>query len=141
MNPIKHYPLRKVAENQLAKHFGDLDAAVRDDFATSLVRQWLTHGGHAGLVTPTRQCWIRVAATEGGGLEVNVSKPEGNWGRVLAVDWHVEEEEIPALLHRLNLCQSALCRTADGLTIRMRIEPKERTAWCEEEPVAEETDQ
>jgi hypothetical protein len=140
MNPLKHYPLRKVAESELARHFGDLDDAVRDELATSLVRQWLINGGYAGLVTPTRQFWFQMVAMEGGGVEVGVSKPEGNLGRVLAEDRHVDKAEIPGLLHRLNLCQSALCRTADGLNLRLRIEPKERTVRCEEEPEAEETD-
>jgi hypothetical protein len=138
MNPIKQYPLRKIAESELAKHFGDLDDAVRNELATSLVRQWLTNDGYAGLVTPTRQCWFQMATREGGGLEVGVSKPEGNWGHVLSQDWHVDEDEIPGLLHQLNLCQSVLCRNADGLTIRLRIEPKERIVRCEEHAGEEE---
>jgi hypothetical protein len=137
MSPIKHYPFRKVAENILAKHFGDLDAAVRDELATSLVRQWITNDGHAGFVTPTRQFWFTVA-TRGDGVEVGFSAVEGNWGRALSEDWGVAEEEILELLYRLNLCQSALCRNADGRTIRLRIEPKERTVRCEEQPAEDE---
>jgi hypothetical protein len=140
MNPLKHYPLRKVAEKVLAKHFGDLDAAVRDELATSLVRQWITNDGHAGFVTPTRQFWVNMV-TNGDGVEVGFSPAEGNWGRVLTEDWHVAEEEVPGLLHQLNLCQSVVCRTGDGLTIRLRVEPKERTVRCEPQAAeAEETD-
>jgi hypothetical protein len=131
MNPIKHYPLRKVAEKVLAKHLGDLDAAVRDELATSLVRQWITNDGHAGFVARTRQFWFRMV-TNGDGVEVGFSPVEGNWGRVLSEDWHVAEEEVPGLLHQLNLCQSVLCRTGDGRTIRLRIEPKERAVRCEQ---------
>jgi hypothetical protein len=53
--------------------------------------------------------------------------------RILTRDWHVAEEDIPGLLHRLNLCQSALFRNADGLTIRLRVEPRTRTVRCEEQ--------
>jgi hypothetical protein len=137
MKPIKRYPLRKIAESELARHFGHLDTAVRDELATSLVRQGLTNDGHAGFVTPTGQCWLRIVVREDGGVEVGVSKPEGDWERVLAEDWHIDEAEVPGLLHQLNLCQSAQCRTADGRTIRLRIEPKERTVRCEEQAAEE----
>jgi hypothetical protein len=69
---------------------------------------------------------------KGDGVEMGFSPAEGDWGRVLSTDWGVDEEEIPGLLHRLNLCQSVLCRNADGRTIRLRVEPKERTVRCEE---------
>jgi hypothetical protein len=137
MKPIRQYPLRKIAESELARHFGHLDAAVRDQLATSLVRQWLTNDGHAGFVTLTHQYWFRLVAT-GDSLEVGFSEAEGDWGMVLSRDWHVEEEDVPGLLHQLNLCQSALYRTADGRTIRLRIEPRERTVRCEEQAAEEE---
>ncbi len=135
MSLSKHYPLRKVAEKVLVKHLGDLDVAVRNELATSLVRQWLTNDGHAGLVFPTRKFWFDVAP-KGDGVEVGFGTFEGNWGRALVEDWHVNEEEVPGLLCRLNLCQSVLCRNADGRTIRLWIEAKERTVRCNEEPEA-----
>jgi hypothetical protein len=131
MNPIKQFPLRKIADSVLAKYLGGLDAAVRDDLATSLVRQWVTNDGHAGFVTPTRQFWFHMVP-KGGGVEVGFSPEEGDWGRALSTDWGVDEKEIPGLLHQLNLCQSVLCRNADGRTILLRVEPKERTVRCEE---------
>ena len=141
MNPIKHYPLRKVAESELASRFGDLDADIGDDLATSLVRQWITNDGHAGFVTPTCQFWFQMV-TKGDSVEVGFSAVGWNWGRILSEEWHIDPEEVPGLLHQLNLCQSVLCRNADGRTIRLRIEPKERTVRCEEQPPEdEETDQ
>ena len=88
--------------------------------------------GHAGLVTSTHQCWFRLVTT-GDSLEVVVSQAEGHWGRTLSRDWHVDDEEIPGLLHQLNLCQSVLYRTAVGLTIRLWVEPEERAVRCEEQ--------
>jgi hypothetical protein len=139
MNPIKQLPLRKIAENVLAKYLGSLDTAVKDVLATSLVRQWITNDGHAGFVTPTRQFWFQLVP-KGDGFEVGFSPAEGDWGRRLPADWAVDKEEIPALLHRLNLCQSVLCRNAEGRTIRLRVEPKERTVRCEEVTEAEDTE-
>ena len=132
MKPVKHYPLRKLAETELAKCFKGLDDALLNDLATSLVRQWLTYDGHAGLVTSTHQCWFRLVPT-GDSLDVVVSQAEGHWGRTLSRDWHVGEEEIPGLLHQLNLCQSASWRTTDGRTIRLGIDPKERTVRCQKQ--------
>jgi hypothetical protein len=131
MNPLTRFPLRKIAVAELAKRLGDLDPGVRQELATSMVRQWITNDGHAGFVTLTRQFWFR-AVPAGDRLEVGFGEAEGNWGRILADDWHVDRGEIPGLLHRLNVCQAAACRTADGLTIRLRIEPKEQRVFCEE---------
>ena len=133
--PVRQPPLRKIAESVLTKHLGDLDAAVRDELATSLVRQWLANDGHAGLVLPTWQCWFRMVK-KGEGFEVGFDKAEGTWGSVLSRDMQVDKDEVPAVLHQLNVCQSVLCRTADGRTIRLWIEPKERAVRCGE--VAEE---
>jgi hypothetical protein len=41
--------------------------------------------------------------------------------------WGVEDEDLPGLLHRLNLSQSARCEIKDGRTIQVRMEPAERT--------------
>ena len=132
MKPVKHYPLRKLAETELAKCFKGLDDGVMNDLATSLVRQWLTYEGHAGVVTSTHQCWFRLVSMEDS-PEVVVSQAEWHWGRTLSRDWHVDDEEIPGLLHQLNLCQSVLYRTAVGLTIRLWVEPEERAVRCEEQ--------
>ncbi len=132
MNPVKRPPLRMIAENELNKHFGDIDTAVRNELATSLVRQWLTNDGHAMVVTSTHQFWFRIVARSDG-CEVGFNKAKSNWGRILSQSWHVDEEEIPGLLHQLNLCQSVLCHTTEGRMVRLWIEPKERTVRSEEQ--------
>jgi hypothetical protein len=139
MNPLTRFPLRKIAEHTLAKYLGDLDAGLRDELATSLVRQWVTNDGHAGFVTPTHKFWFQMVL-KGEGVEVGFNPVEGKWAHYLSERWHVDEGEIPGLLHQLNLCQSVLCRNADGHRIRLRVEPKERTVRCQEETEAEETD-
>jgi hypothetical protein len=130
MNPLRKFPLRQVAASTLAQHLPEFDATASDDLALSLVRQWLTNDGHAGVVTPTRQFWFRVVPNRDA-IEVGTGPAEGRWGRALG-EWGVAAEEVPGLLHRLNLPQAAVCRTGDGRTIRLRVEPKTRTVRCEE---------
>ena len=137
MKHVKRPPFRKIAEHELAERLGDLDASVRDQLATSIVRQWLANDGYAGLVTPTHHLWFRMVAN-GDRFEVGFDKVERHWGRILSQDWHVADEKIPGLLHQLNLCQSVSCRTTEGLTIRLRIEPKERTVRCQQQEEGEE---
>jgi hypothetical protein len=137
MKPTKKFPLRKIADSQVEKHFGHLDSAVRNELATSLVRQWITSDGYAGFVTPTRQYWFQMVV-KGAQLEVTRLEAKGNWGRILSRDWHVAGDEIPALLHQLNLCQTVSWRTTDGQTIRLGIDPKERTVRCQTQASEEE---
>jgi hypothetical protein len=111
MDPIKRYPLCKIAESVLTKYFPDLDVAVRAELAISVARQWLTGGGHAGFVTPTRQFWFQFVVKDNG-FEVRFGRGEGNWGRALAEAWHIDAEEVVGLLHQLShLCSPGGCRT------------------------------
>jgi hypothetical protein len=139
MNPIGQFPFREIAENTLAKYFGKLDADLRNELATSLVRQWVSNDGHAGFVTPTHQFWFQVIPMSDG-VEVKCRPVKKHWGRVLSQKWDQSEDEIPGLLHQLNLCQIALFRIADGRTISMRVEPKKRRVRCEEGTEAEESE-
>jgi hypothetical protein len=140
MSPIKRYPHRKVAESVLNEHFGDLDVGVRNELATSLVRQWLTNEGYAGIVTTTHRHWIRLVPKDDGGVQVKVGKVAGSWASVLSRDWHLDEAKIPEFLHQLNLCQAVQCRNKDGRTISLRIEPKARAVRCQELPEEHATD-
>ena len=139
MNPIRQFPFREIAEKTLARYFGKLEADLRDELATSLVRQWVSNDGHAGIITPTHQFWLQVVPRSDG-VEVRCRPVKRNWGRVLSQKWDLSEDEIPGLFHQLNLCQSVLCRNADGRTIRMRVEPKKQRVRYREETEAEETD-
>jgi hypothetical protein len=132
MKPVKQPPLRRIAENELRKRLGDLDAAIRDELATSLVRQWLTNDGHAGLTLPSCHCWFQLIRKRDG-YEVGFDRTERSGSRALLQDWQVDEDEIPAVLHQLNVCQSVLCHTTDGRTIRLWIDPKERAVGCRPE--------
>ena len=134
MNPITQFPLRKIAEGMLTSHLRDLDDTVRSDLAISLVRQWATNDGHAGIVTPTHQFWFRAAPQGDGTLDVGFSAFQGNLGEVLVRDWRVDPAEVAELFHQLSLCQFAQCRNHDDQMIQVRIEPKERRVQFAPEP-------
>jgi hypothetical protein len=71
MAATKHNVLRKIAENELSR-FGDLTPELKRELATSLVRQWITTDGHAGLVTWSNEYWFRLERKPDGGFGVNL---------------------------------------------------------------------
>jgi hypothetical protein len=135
MSSIKQNALRNVAEYDLKARFGDLEPQVQQEMATSLVRQWLTLDGYAGLVAQTHNFWFRMIRNDSGGYEVGCEQQTSYLLDALRA-CNVREEEFPALLHDLCICQSAVCQTADGRRIRIRILPKEKVVKIE--PVASE---
>jgi hypothetical protein len=137
MSSLKQTPLRKLAEVVLDQHFGELEPQLKQDLAISLVRQWTTNDGHAGLVTLSHHHWFRMVRTQGGGFEVGYQASPPQFMEDLR-RWNVSEEEIPDLLHNLNCQQSVLCNTAEGERIKLRLVAQERTLLIE--PVEAEED-
>jgi hypothetical protein len=135
MSSTRLNALRNVAEAELDRRLGQLDPRLRQDLATSLVRQWLTGDGHAGLVTPAGHLWFRMVRTEAGGFEVGFdAQPPRFLDRLR--DWQVADRDIPRLLHQLNLSQEVWCRSDEGRQLRLRMVARERTLLVE--PVAQE---
>jgi hypothetical protein len=134
MSSIRQNALRNVAEAELDRRLGELDSQQKGELATSLVRQWITYDGHAGLVTPSGHFWFDMIRTDGG-FEVGFdAQPPRFMDRLR--EWKVQEDEIPELLHQLNLRQRASCQSQENRPLRLRMLPKERTLLVE--PVAEE---
>jgi hypothetical protein len=121
--------LRKIAGIELQRRFGDLDPEVKRDLATSLVRQWVTNDGHAGLATRSSLFWFRMVWKDDGGVDVGCT-PEPRNCEVELRQRGVPEESIPALLHQLNLCQSVCCSTARGQFLEVRMDVKARKFMC-----------
>jgi hypothetical protein len=135
MSSTRQNALRNIAEAELDRRIGQLDPRMRQELATSLVRQWITSDGHAGLVTPLAHYWFRMIRTDAGGFEVGFdAQPPRFMDRLH--DWKVPDGDIPELLHQLNLCQEVLCRSEAGRQLHLRMLAKERTLLVE--PVAEE---
>jgi len=135
MASVKQNPLRKVAEHQLNEHLGELAPQTKEELATSLVRQWLTSDGHAGVVTLSRNYWFRMVRKEGCGIEVGCDSCPTQVVELLRRA-NVTEEQIPELLHQLTLCQSVRCQTSEGRSLRLRMIPQQRKFLLE--PIADE---
>jgi hypothetical protein len=135
MSSVKQNALRNVAEADLQARFGKLDPLFKQELATSLVRQWITHDGHAGLVTHTHNFWFQMIRTEAGLYEVGCeSQPSHLLDELRA--WNVKEDDFNALLHELCICQGAVCQTVDGRSIRLCLLPKEKVIRIQ--PASEE---
>ncbi len=114
--------LRTIAEAELDQTFPDLKPQTRNELATSLVRQWVGNNGSAVIMTREVQVWFRLKK-----LEDNQTQVVRECVPQTFVDHmrksRVVEEEIPALLHELNLCQSVQCLTDYGQPLRLRVDP------------------
>jgi len=114
--------LRKIAEHELGQCFHDLSPQTRDELTTSLVRQWIGSDGNAVVVTPDFHYWFRITTLEDGRTQVVRDRNPQTFVDQMRKS-RVIEEEIPALLHELNVRQSVECLTDDGTRLRLRIDP------------------
>jgi hypothetical protein len=131
VGPSREEVLRRIARSQLDVHFPALDHPVRDALVGSLTSQWRTHDGQAGLVTPGNQFWFRLASSGEGRYRVNVTAEASRFVEDLRRS-NVDDNEIPHLLHRLNLAQHVVCETADGSSIQLKMNPREQTITLED---------
>lgn len=125
MPSIKPNLLRKIAEDQLGDCFHDLDAATRNELAISLVRQWITCDGNAVIVACDRHFWFRMKPMAAGQSQVVRDIEKGTF-----IDrmrrFRVMEEQIPHVLHDLNIRQCARCYSAIGQLLQLRVDPAKR---------------
>jgi hypothetical protein len=129
--------LRQLAEELLDEIAGDEDIpeGEREDFATSLVRQWLTYDGSATVFLDYEQVYLVLGRTPLGRPCV-VPEPAGHgWVRRLTRDWKVRPDDLPEVLDQLNRGQSAEVVNGDGVPLRLWVNPKERRR--EVEPLVE----
>jgi hypothetical protein len=125
--------LRRLAEALLADIAGDEDIpeGEREDFATSLVRQWLTYDGSATLFLGEEQVYLVLGRTPLGRPCV-VPEPAGSgWVRRLTRDWKVSPDDLPEVLDQLNRGQSAEVLNGDGVPLRLWVNPKEKRRGVE----------
>jgi hypothetical protein len=125
--------LRRIARSQLEQYLEDLHDPLKEDLADSLVRQWVANDGHAGLITRDSRLWFQLVPQKDGGYEVSVDADPHRFMADLRRA-NLNEKEIPELLHRLNLSQSVVCRTADGRSIRLQMNPKKKAFAIEDAP-------
>jgi hypothetical protein len=125
--------LRRLAEAFLDEVAGDEDIpeGEREEFATSLVRQWLTYDGSAAVFVGDEQIYLVLGRTPLGRPCV-IPEPAGHgWVRRLTRDWKVIPDDLPEVLDQLNRGQSAEVINGDGVPLRLWVNPKERRRGVE----------
>ncbi len=130
MTPTKGDVLRRIAGHEIDKLLPDLSPTVRGEYATAVVRQCVTCAGHAAILTELANYWLTLESLDGQ-YRVGVGESETSIGRFVR-DWRIPDDEISDLLHRLTVAQSAACESEDGLRLRLRVIPHERTVAIEQ---------
>jgi hypothetical protein len=129
---IKPKVLRTIAETQLNNLFPHQVPSVHEEIVTSVVRQWITYNGNAGVFTIPVHYWLTVVHLEGKGkVEAGIETVMGSLWKNLGT-WGVLEEDLPRVVHDLSVAQAAVFRNAEGLTVRVRTNPLDHTFRYEE---------
>lgn len=136
MSAAKPNVLRRIAEQELEQCFCDLTPTKKDEFATSLVRQWTTNAGEAVLLTLEREFWFHLERRADGNTEVGRKVQRGTFVEQMRGS-RIVEEEIPALLDALSVRQTVQCYNGDGEVLRLRVNPAEKMCYIEIVPDAE----
>jgi hypothetical protein len=117
--------LEKIAENE------DVPDNLRGDFATSLVRQWITYDGNATLFFGEKQIYFVLSSPSPEQYHV-VSEPETpGWISQLNEHWKISSDDLPEVIEQLNRGQSAEVINRDGVPLRLWVNPKDRNRGVE----------
>ena len=127
---IKSSTLRHIAGCEIDKLLPGLGTDTREEYVTSVVRQWLTNDRHAGIFTAAVNYWLNLVE-EGGRVLVGREVCPSNLLHTLG-PWKVIEEDFPQIVHELTLAQSATFVNADGVTVMVRVDPKQHAFAFEE---------
>lgn len=122
--------LRAIAEHELEQCFHDLNPQIRDELATSLVRQWIGNDGNAVIVTREFHFWFRMKKLEDGQTQIVRDREPQTFVDHMRKS-RVIEEQIPSLLHELSVRQSVQCLTDYGEKLRLRVDPGKPTFYVE----------
>jgi hypothetical protein len=129
--------LRQLADDLLRSLMpDDIPEFPRQDLVTTLVRQWITYDGHATLFTGDDQAYFLLGKSPLGKPWVVPEPGSFGWLRRVSAAWQIGPERLPDLVDQLNVGQSAEVTNADGLPLRLWVNPRERTKGVE--PLAEE---
>jgi hypothetical protein len=92
--------------------------------ATSLVRQWITYDGSAALFLGGQQVDLAPGRTPPGKPRGVAGPAPHGWLRQLTRDWKVSPDDLPEVIGQLNRGQSAEVVNADGVPLRLWVNPK-----------------
>jgi hypothetical protein len=117
--------LQQIAEDD------EIPKDERDDFATSLVRQWITYDGSATVFVGEQQVYLVLGKTPLGKPCIVPEPGLHGWMRQLTQDWKVSTDDLPEVIDQLNRGQSAEVVNGDGVPLRLWVNPKERSRGVE----------
>ena len=121
--------LRQIAEDLIAL----LEDAIHDagqetaGLAVSLVRQWATYDGNAALCLGDDIFFFPLRYSPLGSPSADIQPSRTRWPEMLVRDWKVQASNLPDLIERFNLGQSAEFTSGEGETVRWWIDPRKRT--------------
>src|SRR5262245_54687625 len=95
--------------------------AERDDFVTSLVRQWITNDGIATWFVGEEQLYFTHRHTPLGKPLLSTERVQPGWFAELQRDWHIDPEEFPDIIEQLNRGQSAETTNTEGVPLRLWV--------------------
>jgi hypothetical protein len=125
--------LRQLAEELLDKLAQDEDVGEddRQDFATSLVRQWISYDGHATMFLGGQQFYFELGRTPLGKPCINPEAGKYGWMNRLKEDWKIGPDDLLEVLDQLNRGQSAEVVNSEGIPLRLWVDPKEKSRGVE----------
>lgn len=124
MMDIKPQILRAIAHPELDKILPGQAADIHEALVTSIVRQWMTYEGKAGILTQAVHYWLSVEH-RGKQVVVGSGVVPATLPRHLAT-WKVLERDVQRIILDLNLSQTATFINLDGLTVQVRMDPRDR---------------
>jgi hypothetical protein len=110
---------------------GGLPPGERGDLATSLVRQWVTYDGHACLFLVGQVIYFDLGRTPLGKPRLAPEPGLPGWLDVLTRDWKIEPDDLPGIFDQLNRGQGAEVTNAEGVPLRLWVNPRERSRGVE----------
>jgi len=125
--------LRQLAEELLHEiaEEGAITAEEREDLTTALVRQWITYAGNATLLLGEQQVYLVLGKTPLGRPCVVPEPALRGWMKELTRDWKIIPDDLDEIIDQLNRGQSAETVNADGIPLRLWVDPKERSRGVE----------
>lgn len=126
--------LRQLAEEYLQQMPDPVEwpANEREDFLTSLIRQWITYDGNATFLFGDEQIYLSLARTPLGRLCIREEPVVQGWSQQLQEDWKINPEDLSDIMAQLSLGQSAEVTNSEGVALRLWVNPKERSRGIEE---------
>lgn len=124
-------PLRKIAEDVLRNiSKGFVNPKEHPDWVGSIMRQWVSYQGHAGVLTPTDKFWLHLTRHRNG-YNVEVTHQSGSPLKGLLSDRELKPDILAGVLASLNLLQVVEFEKRSGQIVILRVDPAERKLSAE----------